>query len=112
MCLSRHLDLGWRVQHLGENQVIVMASLARTVQLVHGDVVARQVWAIAVGSPLKWSLMATILGLMKRSYILMLFRIYDGHLGLKTKMRLTTQSVWMMTRWVRTKTLQLLNETL
>ena len=35
-----------------------------------------------------------------------------GHLGLKTKMRLTMQSVWMMTRWVRTKTLQLLNGTL
>ena len=36
-------------------------------------------------------------GLMKRSYILMLFRIYDGHLGLKTRMRLTMQSVWMIT---------------
>ena len=63
--LSRHLDLGWRVQHLGENQVDIMASLARIVQLVHGDVVARQVWATAVGSPLKWSLMTTILGLME-----------------------------------------------
>ena len=31
---------------------------------------------------------------------------------LKTKMRLTMQFVWMMTRWVRTKTLQLLNGTL
>ncbi|KAI4990720.1 hypothetical protein ZWY2020_039091 [Hordeum vulgare] len=33
-------------------------------------------------------------------------------LGLKTKMRLTMQSVWMMMWWVRTKTLQLLNGTL
>jgi hypothetical protein len=51
--LCRHLDL------LGQNHVVVMAALARTVQdlqLVHGDVVARQAWAPAVGSPKKWSL--------------------------------------------------------
>jgi hypothetical protein len=94
------------MHHLGQNHVALMAGLGRTLlQLLHDDVAAQQVWAPAKGSSLKCSLMPTILGMMKRGYILMLFRIYDGHLGLKTKMRQT------MTKWVRTMTLHLLNGT-
>ena len=91
-----------------------MVALARALQLgvlqlVHGDVVAQPAWAPAEGSPEKWSLNTKM---MKRDCMLMLFRIYEGHLGLKTKMRLRMTLLWLMTRRVRTKTFQLLNGTL
>lgn len=55
---------------------------------------------------MKWSLMLTFLGMMKRGYIQMLFRIYDRNVGLKSKMRLT------VIKKMRRKTFHLLNGTL
>ena len=106
MLLCQQWDLGSRVHLLGQNHLAVMPTLARTVQLIQSEVVARRAWAPAEGSLLKWSLMLTFLGMMKRGYMQMLFRICDAHISLKSKMRLT------VSKKMRMKTFHLFNGTL